>query len=55
MPMFKQEQINQLLDMTLKAKKPLILMGSQAMLPPIKTENLRKTIEVQLFFRDIEY
>lgn len=38
------------IELISKAKRPLILVGSQATLPPVPAEELRKSLEVVLFF-----
>jgi len=43
----KAEQIDQLVAMVKRAKRPLLLMGSQAMWPPVETAKLAKAVEVR--------
>lgn len=44
-PMFTNTQLNSAVNLVRAAKKPLFLIGSQAMLPPAKPEELRKALE----------
>lgn len=45
-PRPKEEQIDEVAKILLESKRPLILLGSQATLPPVKADDLRKTVEV---------
>jgi acetolactate synthase-like protein len=45
-PRPKEEQIDEVAKILLEAKRPLILLGSQATLPPVKADDLRTTVEV---------
>ena len=38
--------VQQSIELLSRAKKPLILLGSQATLPPVPVEELRKSLEV---------
>lgn len=40
------DNITKAVEMISKAKRPLIILGSQSVLPPVGAENLRKAIEV---------
>uniref|UniRef100_A0A1I7YDC2 2-hydroxyacyl-CoA lyase 2 n=1 Tax=Steinernema glaseri TaxID=37863 RepID=A0A1I7YDC2_9BILA len=44
-PFAKSEEINKLVEMLLSAKKPLLLMGSQASLAPVKADELKSIVE----------
>jgi acetolactate synthase-like protein len=49
----KQSDITTAAEMVSKAKKPLIILGSQAVLPPVGAEKLRTAIEVNIFLTKI--
>ncbi|XP_067655613.1 2-hydroxyacyl-CoA lyase 2-like [Haliotis asinina] len=44
-PMASRSQVQQCIEMLSRAKKPVILLGSQATLPPTPVEDLRKAVE----------
>lgn len=44
-PMPKGSQVKEAADLIVSGKKPLILLGSQSVLPPVQAEALRKTIQ----------
>uniref|UniRef100_A0A914VTR4 2-hydroxyacyl-CoA lyase 2 n=2 Tax=Plectus sambesii TaxID=2011161 RepID=A0A914VTR4_9BILA len=44
-PKAKVSQLEAAVDLLVKAKRPLLLIGSQAMLPPTKPDKLRETVE----------
>ena len=45
-PMPDEAKVQQAAELLSKAKRPVILLGSQATLPPVKAEELRKALEV---------
>lgn len=49
-PKARDSQLEAAVDLLVKAKKPLLLIGSQATLPPTKPDKLRETVEVRYFF-----
>lgn len=48
-PYPSEENINKAVEMISKAKRPVILLGSQSVLPPIGADKLREAIEVTVF------
>lgn len=51
----KQSDITAAAELLSKAKKPLIILGSQATLPPVGAERLRTAIEVHLKHLNINF
>lgn len=52
-PFPTQMEVSKAVELLSKAKKPLIVLGSQSTLPPVGADNLRKAIEVS--FNSIIY
>lgn len=50
-PLPDESSIQQAAEILSKAKKPVILLGSQSTLPPVKTEELKKALEVIWTFK----
>lgn len=46
-PLPKDEKIQEAVELLSKAKKPVILVGSQATLPPVSVNILRESLEVK--------
>ena len=45
----EQLQLVKIADLIMNAKKPLLLIGGQAVLPPVKPGDLREVVEVKIF------